>query len=239
MGADGRASRAGGERGLNRPQKALARGQSSCLCCHKLVSLPGGGPVRCPRCGARVHGRIDGSLMLTWALTITGALLLLPANILPVMTVVYLGSGEPSTIISGVMQLYNAGLWGIALIVFAASIAVPVMKLVGLALLLVQVQFRPPRFPLQAMKLYRVVSGIGRWSLLDLFMISILVALVDMGAIASVTAGPGSTAFATVVVVTMLAARSFDPRLIWDACDAGETAREHNNPKDGGAAGNV
>ncbi|WP_323846706.1 paraquat-inducible protein A [Microbulbifer magnicolonia] len=157
--------------------------------------------------------------MLTWALTITGALLLLPANILPVMTVIYLGSGEPSTIISGVMQLYNAGLWGIALIVFVASIAVPVMKLVGLALLLVQIQLRLPLVPLQAMKLYRVVSGIGRWSLLDLFMISILVALVDMGAIAEVAAGPGSTAFATVVVVTMMAARSFDPRLIWDVYD--------------------
>ncbi|MCW8126810.1 paraquat-inducible protein A [Microbulbifer halophilus] len=232
---------------MSRPKKALAQGRSSCLCCHQLVSLPaGGGPTRCPRCGARVHGRIDGSLMLTWALTITGTLLLLPANILPIMTVIYLGAGEPSTIISGVMQLYHAGLWGIALIVFVASIAVPVMKLVGLTLLLVRVQFGPPRFPLQAMKLYRVVSGIGRWSLLDLFMISILVALVDMGAIASVTAGPGSTAFATVVVVTMLAARSFDPRLIWDACDdAREELREsgatgeNNNPKDGGAAGNV
>ncbi len=204
---------------MTRPQKALEHGLTSCLCCHQLVSLPPGGRCYCPRCGARVHGRIDGSLMLTWALTITGALLLLPANILPVMTVIYLGSGEPSTIISGVMQLYNAGLWGIALIVFVASIAVPVMKLVGLALLLVQIQLRLPLVPLQAMKLYRVVSGIGRWSLLDLFMISILVALVDMGAIAEVAAGPGSTAFATVVVVTMMAARSFDPRLIWDVYD--------------------
>nr|WP_073276586.1 paraquat-inducible protein A [Microbulbifer donghaiensis] len=174
--------------------------------------------------------------MLTWALTITGALLLLPANILPVMTVIYLASGEPSTIISGVMQLYHAGLWGIALIVFVASIAVPVMKLVGLALLLVQIQFRLPLIPRQAMKLYRVVSGIGRWSLLDLFMISILVALVDMGAIAQVAAGPGSTAFATVVVVTMLAARSFDPRLIWDVYDQRQSVNTENDKK--GVAGN-
>nr|WP_183461179.1 paraquat-inducible protein A [Microbulbifer rhizosphaerae] len=175
---------------------------------------------RCPRCGARVHTRQVGSLTLTWAFVITGAFLLVPANILPVMTVIYLGAGEPSTIVSGVMQLYDTGLWGIALIVFVASIAVPVMKLVGLVLLLVQIQFRLPLIPLQAMQLYRVVSAIGRWSLLDLFMISILVALVDMGAIAEVAAGPGSTAFATVVVVTMLAARFFDPRLIWDAYDA-------------------
>jgi paraquat-inducible protein A len=163
-----------------------------------------------------VHGRIAGSVMLTWALTITGALLLLPANILPVMTVIYLGAGEPSTILSGVEQLYNAGLWGIALIVFVASIAVPVMKLVGLTILCLVVQLRLPVAPSQSMRLYRLVAAIGRWSLLDLFMISILVALVDMGIVASVQAGAGSTAFASVVVITMLAARFFDPRLLWD-----------------------
>ncbi|WP_444958798.1 paraquat-inducible protein A [Microbulbifer sp. ZKSA002] len=157
--------------------------------------------------------------MLTWALTITGTLLLLPANVLPIMTVVYLGAGDPSTIISGVMQLYNSGMWGIALIVFVASIAVPVMKLLGLGLLLIQIQLRLSFDPIQSMKIYRVVSGIGRWSLLDLFMISILVSLVDMGFISQVTAGAGATAFASVVVVTMLAARTFDSRLIWDAYD--------------------
>lgn len=215
-------------------QKGLAHRLSSCLCCHQLVDMPAdGGPTRCPRCGARVHSRIDGSLMLTWALSITGALLLIPSNILPVMTVIYLGSGEPSTIIGGVMQLYRAGLWGIALIVFVASIAVPVMKLVGLTILLLQIQLRVPLIPLQAMKLYRLVLAIGRWSLLDLCMISILVALVDMGAIAEVTAGPGSTAFATVVVVTMLAARSLDPRLIWDAYDARREEREIARGVDG------
>ncbi|MDP5208493.1 paraquat-inducible protein A [Microbulbifer sp. 2205BS26-8] len=208
------------------PYKAFKQGLTSCLCCHQLIILPAAGRCRCPRCGARVYGRIDGSLMSTWALTITGALLLLPANILPVMTVTYLGAGEPNTIISGVMQLYNAGMWGIALVVFAASIAVPVMKLLGLALLLVQIQLRIPFDPLQAMKIYRVVSGIGRWSLLDLFILSILVALVDMGFVAQVDAGPGSTAFAAVVVITMTAARTFDPRLIWDARDGdrGNTA---------------
>ncbi|MGL6160836.1 paraquat-inducible protein A [Microbulbifer sp.] len=213
------------------PPKAREFGLTSCLCCHQLVRMPEGEEsCRCPRCGARVHTRMVGSLTLTWAFVITGAFLLVPANILPVMTVIYLGAGEPSTIISGVMQLYDSGLWGIALIVFVASIAVPAMKLVGLALLLVQIQFRLSLIPLQAMQLYRVVSAIGRWSLLDLFMISILVALVDMGAIAEVAAGPGSTAFATVVVVTMLAARFFDPRLIWDACDA---RRERKGAEEG------
>ncbi|GAB2509624.1 hypothetical protein GCM10008940_09650 [Microbulbifer agarilyticus] len=157
---------------------------------------------------------------MTWALTITGALLLIPANVLPVMTVIYLGAGDPSTIIGGVFELYHAGFWGIALIVFIASIAVPVMKLVGLVILCLVVQLRLNVPPRQSMRIYRVVSAIGRWSLLDLFMISILVALVDMGAIAEVAAGPGSTAFATVVIVTMFAVRAFDPRLVWDVYES-------------------
>lgn len=206
---------------MSRPARALARGFWTCLGCRQLVSVaPGTRSCLCPRCGARIHGRVDGSLMLTWALTITGALLLIPANVLPVMSVIYLGSGEPSTIIGGALELYQNGLWGIALIVFVASIAVPAMKLVGLVTLLLIVQWRLSVPPRQAMRIFRVVNAIGRWSLLDLFMISILVALVDMGAIAEVEAGPGSTAFATVVVVTMFAVRAFDPRLVWDAYEA-------------------
>jgi len=208
---------------VNRPARALSQGLWVCLSCRQLIDPPkGAGSCLCPRCGARVHPRIEGSVMLTWALTITGALLLIPANILPVMTVIYLGSGEPSTIIGGALELYHAGLWGIALIVFVASIAVPVMKLVGLVMLCLIVQLRLDVSPRQAMRVYRVVNAIGRWSLLDLFMISILVALVDMGAIAEVHAGPGSTAFATVVVVTMFAVRAFDPRLVWDMVAARE-----------------
>ncbi|MEX2961708.1 paraquat-inducible protein A [Microbulbifer sp. TYP-18] len=220
------------------PNRALAQGLVTCLSCYQLLHLPAGASSGCcVRCGARVYGRVERSLMLTWALVITGALLLIPANILPVTTVIYLGSGEPSTIISGVFQLYHAGLWGIALIVFVASIAVPVMKLVGLTILLIQAQWLPPRNPVQSMKLYRLVAAIGRWSLLDLFMISILVALVDMGLIARVEAGPGSTAFATVVVVTMLAVRAFDPRLIWDAVERQSVSPSAAAPTGGDAYG--
>ncbi|WP_082859213.1 paraquat-inducible protein A [Microbulbifer sp. Q7] len=210
---------------MNRPARALSQGFWTCLGCRQLVPKPPAASCLCPRCGARMHGRIDGSIMLTWALTITGALLLIPANVLPVMTVIYLGSGDPSTIVGGTLELYHNGLWGIALIVFVASVAVPVMKLVGLVLLCLIVQRRWDVSPRQAMRIYRVVNAIGRWSLLDLFMISILVALVDMGAIADVAAGAGSTAFATVVVVTMLAVRAFDPRLIWDVYEEKITAQ--------------
>ena len=209
---------------MNRPARALSQGFWTCLGCRNLVRAPQADSCLCPRCGARMHDRVDGSIMLTWALTITGALLLIPANVLPVMTVIYLGSGDPSTIVGGTLELYHAGLWGIALIVFVASIAVPVMKLVGLVILCLIVQRRWDVSPRQAMRIYRVVNAIGRWSLLDLFMISILVALVDMGAIAEVAAGAGSTAFATVVVVTMLAVRAFDPRLVWDVYEEKITA---------------
>ncbi|WGL16000.1 paraquat-inducible protein A [Microbulbifer bruguierae] len=210
---------------MKRLARGLAEGFWTCLGCRQLVSVaPGTRSCLCPRCGARMHGRVEASLMLTWALIITSALLLIPANILPVMTVIYLGSGDPSTIIGGALELYHSGLWGIALIVFVASIAVPVMKLVGLVMLCLIVQLRLDVPPRQAMRIYRVVNAIGRWSLLDLFMISILVALVDMGAIAEVEAGPGSTAFATVVLVTMLAVRAFDPRLIWDVYESRFTA---------------
>lgn len=206
---------------MNRPARALSEGLWVCLGCRLLLTPPrAAASCLCPRCGARVHPRVERSLMLTWALTITGALLLIPSNILPVMTVIYLGSGEPNTIIGGCLELYHAGLWGIALIVFVASIAVPVMKLVGLVMLCLIIQLRLKVSPRQAMRVYRVINAIGRWSLLDLCMISILVALVDMGAIAEVQAGPGSTAFATVVVVTMFAVRAFDPRLIWDMYEA-------------------
>lgn len=222
---------------MNRSARALSQGFWTCLGCRQLVKVSRGTRTcLCPRCGARMHGRVDGSIMLTWALTITGALLLIPANILPVMTVIYLGSGDPSTIIGGTLELYHNGLWGIALIVFVASIAVPVMKLVGLVILCLIVQLRLNVAPRQAMRIYRLVSAIGRWSLLDLFMISILVALVDMGAIAEVAAGAGSTAFATVVVVTMFAVRAFDPRLIWDvyeekmsAVEAEKISENHQN----------
>ncbi|HEY8569076.1 paraquat-inducible protein A [Microbulbifer sp.] len=215
---------------MNRPARALSHGFWTCLGCRQLVTVPRETRTcLCPRCGARMHARVDGSIMLTWALTITGALLLIPANILPVMTVIYLGSGDPSTIIGGTLELYHNGLWGIALIVFVASVAVPVMKLVGLVILCLIVQLRLNVAPRQAMRIYRVVNAIGRWSLLDLFMISILVALVDMGAIAEVAAGAGSTAFATVVVVTMFAVRAFDPRLIWDIYEEKMSAVEAEN----------
>jgi paraquat-inducible protein A len=147
---------------------------------------------------------------------LAAAICYVPANTLPIMTVSYFGKGEPSTIMSGVIDLVNNGMVPIAVVVFVASIVVPTFKLIGLAWLLISVQRKRAIRARQRMFLFRFIQWIGRWSMLDIFVISILVTLVDFGNFASVEANPGAIAFAAVVIFTMLAAKTFDPRLIWD-----------------------
>jgi paraquat-inducible protein A len=147
---------------------------------------------------------------------LTAGILYIPANLLPVMTVTSFGQGHPDTILSGVKALIAAGMWPVALLVFFASITVPVLKLTGLSYLLISVQRRSPRRPRDRTLLYRIIESVGRWSMVDIFMISILVGLVSLDAIATIEPGAGAIAFAAVVIITMFASRSFDPRLIWD-----------------------
>lgn len=204
--------------GILRPQPATRL--LSCHDCDQLVrtSLDAAHPI-CPRCHAALHARKPESLARTWALVITAAILYLPANLYPVMTVVSLGRGEPDTILSGVVALLHAGMLPVALLVFVASILVPVLKLLGLAFLLVSVQRRWSWRPRARTSAFRVIEAVGRWSMVDVFMIAILTALVSLGNIATIEPGVGSVSFAAVVIITMLASMSFDPRLIWDALD--------------------
>lgn len=199
-----------------RPGRTLV----SCHDCDQLAllgPLPARVTAHCPRCGAAMHRRKPDSIARTWALVVTAAILYVPANLLPVMTVIYFGRGEPDTILSGVKQLIQAGMWPVALLVFFASITVPVLKLIGLVFLLITVQ-RRSRWRLRDRSLvYRLIEQVGRWSMVDIFMISILVALVDLGSIATIEPGVGAICFAAVVIITMFASMSFDPRLIWDA----------------------
>jgi paraquat-inducible protein A len=175
---------------------------------------------RCLRCGASRHPRKPDSITRSWALAITAMVLYVPANVFPVMTVISFGRGAPDTILSGVKELFAAGMWPLALLVFFASITVPVLKLISLIFLLVMAQ-RGSRWRLRDRTLlYRIVEKIGRWSMIDIFMISILVGLVQLGSIATIEPGVGAVSFAGVVIVTMFAAMAFDPRLMWDA--AGE-----------------
>lgn len=190
-----------------------------CSTCHNVLQMPTlkpGQVAACPRCCSQLHFRYPRSLSRTWAWLLTAFVLFFPANLLPVMTVMYFGDGQPDTIMSGVLHLLEEGQYPVGILVFIASIFVPLLKMVGIAFLLIIVQLHVPLSRRQCTFLYRFIELIGRWSMLDLFMISILVTLVDMGSLASVTAGAGATAFATVVVVTMFAAHTFDPRLIWD-----------------------
>ena len=178
-----------------------------------------GQALRCPRCTAPVHDRKPESLQRTTALMLTAAVLYVPANVFPIMTVVSFGKGQSDTIVSGIVHLAHGGMISLALLVFFASVLVPVLKLVGLAFLVISVHRRSRWRPRDRALLYRIIEQVGRWSMIDIFMISILVALVKLGNVATIETGLGATCFAAVVVLTMLASMGFDPRLMWDALE--------------------
>jgi paraquat-inducible protein A len=170
----------------------------------------------CVRCSSPLHYRKYNSIEATWALLSAAALLLIPANIYPVMTVIRFGQGEPNTIMSGVLHLIEGGMWGLAMIVFIASIVVPVMKLIALSFLLITVQNKSVWRPRDRTMLYRVTEIVGAWSMVDIFLVGLLSALVSLDALTTIRPGIGAVFFAGVVVITMFAAQKFDPRLIWD-----------------------
>ncbi len=163
-----------------------------------------------------VRPRKPASIQRTWALIIAALVLYVPANLLPIMRMDYMGNTEADTIFSGVQSLFASGMWIVGLLIFAASITIPLMKLIGLAFLLISIQGRWAWRLRDRTRLYRAIDLIGRWSMLDVFLLSILVALVKLGNIATIVPGYGAYCFAAVVVLTMFAARCFDPRLIWD-----------------------
>lgn len=177
---------------------------------------------QCPRCGAGLHARKMDSIQKSWAYLIAATILYIPANIFPIMTVVSFGQGHPDTIISGIFTLYDSGQLPIAILVFVASILVPIVKILVLSFLLITVHRKVTYNKRARTILYRVTETIGRWSMIDVFMISILIALVQLDAVATISAGPGAIAFAAVVILTMLAAGHFDPRLIWDRAKEGQ-----------------
>ncbi|MCP3870540.1 MAG: paraquat-inducible protein A [Gammaproteobacteria bacterium] len=172
--------------------------------------------LHCPRCGEKLHRRKPASLQRTWALVIAAVICYIPANLLPIMSVTSLGQVQSDTIISGVIFLLSHGMWPLALVVFVASVMVPLLKLLILIYLLVSVQLRSLAQPKERTRLYRITELAGRWSMVDIYVVTILVALVRLGNLATIEAESGAVFFAAVVVITMFAAMSFDPRLIWD-----------------------
>ncbi len=173
----------------------------------------------CPRCHARLHIRKPASLNRTWALVIAAAILYFPANLFPVTQTSTLAIDKADTILSGVIYFLFSGSWHIALVIFVASVLVPLAKLIILVYLLISVHLKSTWKLQDRTRLYRLTETIGRWSMVDVYVVTILVSLVRLGAMANITAGPGAVYFAAVVVITMFAAKSFDPRLIWDAME--------------------
>jgi len=196
---------------------AREAGLVNCLDCH-LLAIKGDGALqmRCPRCGARLHLRKTNGMARTWALLITSLILLFPANLLPIMTVTYLGEREPNTIIEGIEHFIQSGEYLIALIIFFASIVVPIFKVVGIMLIMISIQKRWQTWLKHRTLMFRVIKFIGRWSMLDIFVIAVMVALVNLGTLTSIKPAPAATYFAAVVISTMLASNTFDTRLIWE-----------------------
>lgn len=199
----------------------------NCRVCGYLVAdrqnLAAGVPS-CPRCHSPVHWRISGSITKTWVLILTSIILLLPANLLPIMRVDYLGLPDYSTIVDGILYFFKEGAYGIGMIILTASVLVPLFKIIGLMIILLTIRTGNRQFLKQKAAMFRFIEFIGRWSMLDIFVVALLCVLVDFGFLSSVHTAPGATFFCGVVVATMSAALVFDPRILWDSCDPpGET----------------
>jgi paraquat-inducible protein A len=199
-------------------------GAIACEVCGLLGQPDRDGPVHCRRCGAHLHARKPNSIARAWALMIAATIFYGPANIYPVLTVIQLGAGAPSTIMGGVVELLSSGMYPLAALVFCASVVVPVLKLVALGAMLVATWLGSASRVRDRTRAYRIVATIGRWSMIDVFMASILVALVRFGGVVNIRSDFGAVAFASVVILTMLAAEAFDPRLMWDAAGVHEDA---------------
>ncbi|MEN6331160.1 MAG: paraquat-inducible protein A [Smithella sp.] len=200
--------------------------KSGCVSCEVcgLLTRPANvyEPGHCPRCGRELELRRHNAIERTWALIIAASICYIPANIMPVMVTSTLTSVEGDTIISGAVLLYKYGSWHLALIVLIASVMIPLAKLAALAYLLITVQRSSIKDQRERTRLYRLVEFVGRWSMLDIFVVTFVVALIQLQPLMSVKPGLGSLFFAAVVVLTMIAAETFDPRLIWDSSNCKE-----------------
>jgi len=200
--------------------RALDAGLGCCSVCHQIVSFPPPGEgdryALCPRCGSEVLPRKRDSLQQTWALVIASIIFYIPANLLPMMHVHTFAGTQSDTIMSGVIYFMETGAYLIGGVIFIASILVPVVKILILIYLLISVQSGSARHRKERRRLYVLTEIVGRWSMVDVYVVSIMIALVHFGGLTEITAGLGAVFFLLVVIVTMIAAMRFDPRLIWD-----------------------
>jgi len=202
---------------------ALSLELQGCESCG-LVSRPAPGTDEgsCPRCGDELSFRKSASIQRTWAFLVAAAVCYVPANVLPVLTTITASGRDSDTIMQGVVLLWSPTGWPLSLIVLIASIMIPSAKIVALVYLLITVQRDSVQSNVERVRLYRMVELIGRWSMVDVFVDTFTAALVQLQPLMSVEPGPGLVFFAAVVVLTILAVESFDPRLIWDAASRAE-----------------
>ena len=193
-----------------------------CHTCHKIipqVALIEGGKNSCPRCATALHLRKKNSEDRSWALIVTALILTLPANLLPIMSVSSLGSAADSTIIDGIILFFQEGSYGIGLVILTASVLVPLFKITGMALILISIHNQWTTWLRHKSLMFRFIQFVGRWSMLDIFVIALLCALMRFGSLSSVDTAPAALYFSAVVLCTMFAAISFDPRLLWDSAE--------------------
>ena len=202
--------------GLTAQQAGLAR----CQFCGALHKIPA--PPSCRRCGARVSSRKHNSLQRTWAFLIVGLLAYIPANIYPIMMTKSFSGNSSDTIFTGVIALAQSGSLFVAIVVFVASVCIPVSKFVIIAGLALSLHFQMAMSEQTRHVLHAVTEFIGRWSMIDVFVVAVLAALIQLGAVLTIEPGAGINAFALSVVFTMFSATSLDPRLIWDGTDSGQ-----------------
>ena len=198
---------------------AMTAKKQGLIGCHFCGATLSGHATHCNRCGHSVYSRRPRSINTTVALLVASLVMYIPANVFPIMQTTFLGSTEPSTIMGGVLLLWSLGSYPVALIILFASVVIPIAKVLSLGWLCWQSRYPSRRLTKQKITLYRLTELVGRWSMIDVFVVAILTSLVQMGNFMSILPGPAVLSFTAVIVLTMLAAMAFDPRLLWDKDD--------------------
>ena len=196
--------------------RAIDVGMAGCHTCGQVVRLMKQSHGVCPRCGSDVHYRKHNSITRAWALLFSAFIMYIPANIEPIMYTTSFGQQDSNTIMSGVIYFLSHGDWPIALVIFIASVFVPMAKMIAIAYILIMVQRGSARLQIENTRLYMLAELMGKWSMVDVFVVALLAALVQLGELATIEPGPAGMAFASMVILTMFSAMAFDPKLIWD-----------------------
>lgn len=211
--------------------KAVPRGvEQGMVACHVCDKVSPVAEVKCPRCGTRLHMRKPDSIARTLALLMAAVVMYVPANLLPILTTRELGISKESTIVAGLVEFWNKGSYPIAIVIFTASILIPMLKIVSLLWLCAAAKGLVPHSAKMLGKVYWITELLGRWSMVDIFVVAILVTMVQLGNYMMITPGPGALAFAGVVILTMFAAMSFDPKLLWDQLEREENVSSAQPP---------